>query len=148
MTSGLALRFDDQRGQTAMRRRQAGRQPRRAGADDDNGARFKLDETQPLRPVIEVHFGWNEKVRDDDLRHLKQFTKLHSLSLEATNISDVGLQHIRGLRDLKRLNLAATNCTDVSMGLIAGFTTLESLNVELTIHRLAPRASRDRRDYI
>ncbi len=44
--------------------------------------------------------------------HLKGMTKLTTLNLSGTKISDVGLGHLKGLTSLKYLNLKGTSVTD------------------------------------
>ena len=49
---------------------------------------------------------------NDRLEHLKSSTKLQTLDLMETKVTDAGLEHLKGLTKLQSLNLKRTKVTD------------------------------------
>src|SRR6478672_8821722 len=70
----------------------------------------KIDEDQPGKPVVAVHFRPNYgKVTDDDLVHLKAFPNVRSVELPNKQfVTDAGLAHLAGLDQLEELCLNGT----------------------------------------
>jgi hypothetical protein len=62
-------------------------------------------------PVVSVELG-NTRVRDADLKVLRQFPELRELHLIGTDVTDAGLREIGELRGLQMLNLRRTRVTD------------------------------------
>ncbi len=63
------------------------------------------------------------------LKHLAGLTRLHSLDLSGTRVSDVGLEHLKGMIDLKILFLNKTAVTGSGLRYLAGATGLEELSL-------------------
>ena len=64
---------------------------------------------------------------------LKGLTKLTSLNLSNTKITDAGLAHLKGLTNLEKLWLYKTNVTDAGLAHLKGFKKLNGLNLSFTL---------------
>jgi hypothetical protein len=95
------------------------------------GAKIKVDESKPDKPVIEVDLAFC-KVTDAGLSELKQFKQLTKLSLQGNNnnITDEKLKHLKELKKLTELNLIDASITD------AGLRELKDLEQLVTLHLL------------
>ena len=60
--------------------------------------------------VVEVVFNFND-ITDTGLVHLKDLTRLKTLSLHQTKITGAGLVHLKGLTNLQKLFLYETEVT-------------------------------------
>ena len=69
------------------------------------------------------------QVTDAGLEHLKGLRELVYLSLAFTQVTDAGLEHLKGLRELKRLGLSGTHVTDAGLEHLLGLPQLEQLNL-------------------
>jgi endonuclease YncB( thermonuclease family)/Leucine-rich repeat (LRR) protein len=79
-----------------------------------------------LRRLESLNFN-HTPVTDDTLAHVKDFTKLKSLGLRATKITDAGLKHLQALENLEQLNLWETNITDDGLALVAKMPQIKHL---------------------
>lgn len=68
-------------------------------------------------------------VSNSGLEHLKNLTKLESLSLDTRGVSDDGLAYLKKLKNLKHLDLFGAKVTDHGLRHISEISTLESLEV-------------------
>jgi len=71
-------------------------------------------------------------VNDEQMRHLGSLAALKSLSLEATELSDLGLASIARLKSLEDLNLGATMVSDRGMAHLSGLVGLRRLRLSDT----------------
>ena len=71
----------------------------------------------------------NTQVTDAGLRELRGLTRLESLQLSNTQVTDAGLKHLRGRTSLWKLNLAGTQVTDAGLEHLRGLTSLWKLNL-------------------
>jgi internalin A len=71
----------------------------------------------------------NTQVTDADLAHLNGMVNLQSLNLALTHVGDAGMEHLKGLGKLQSLNLAFTNVTDAGLERLKGLTNLQTLDV-------------------
>ncbi len=81
--------------------------------------------------VIAVNLGFVD-VTSKVLEHLKRLSKLRSLDLWNSNLTDAGLQQIEGLSNLELLNAGFTEVTDAGLAHIAKLTSLQSLGLTAT----------------
>jgi len=71
----------------------------------------------------------NTDVELKALKDLTWFSRVTSLELVGTNVTDAGLEHLKGSTGLKSLNLADTNVTDAGLEHLKGLTGLTQLDV-------------------
>jgi hypothetical protein len=64
---------------------------------------------------------------DADLVHVGTLSRLESLSLNWTPVTDTGLAHLTGLTELRELALMRTRITDAGLARLSGLTSLEDL---------------------
>ena len=69
------------------------------------------------------------KITDDGLKHLKDLTKLDSLSLHSGKVTDDGLKHLSVLTSLQTLHLSISKVTDAGLEHLKGLTNLKSLSI-------------------
>jgi hypothetical protein len=69
---------------------------------------------------------------DDHLRLIPQQTRVRSLVLDGTRITDAGLHHLRGMADLETLSLGGTNVTDAGAQTLGDLRSLQSLDLRRT----------------
>jgi hypothetical protein len=69
----------------------------------------------------------NPKTRDEDLAAVDELGDLLFLTLDSTDISDVGLMHMASLKNLNSLSLMKTRITDAGVAHIAGLRNLRTL---------------------
>jgi len=69
---------------------------------------------------------------DDDLIHVKNFSKLRRLDLNGAAVTDAGLEQLMGLTSLEHLYLSGTQVTDAGLSHLKGLTTLELLDLSNT----------------
>jgi hypothetical protein len=69
---------------------------------------------------------------DSDLRHLREFLRLKSLSLKSRQITDDGLIHLAELRELESVALIITQLTDAGLVQLYGLTRLKELSLHNT----------------
>ena len=79
-----------------------------------------------FQTVVSVKLD-NTKVTDEDLLLIGKLPRLHTLSLNFTQVSDEGLAHVRNCRQLNYLGLAETKVTGEGLVHVAGMTELEDL---------------------
>ncbi len=94
------------------------------------GARCIVDPA--TERVKEVSLNGNTRVRDEDLRHAAEFSRLTDLSLEGTRIGDAGMKHLTGLKRLEWLNLYRTQVGDVGVRHLSQITSLQHLPIGRT----------------
>ena len=75
--------------------------------------------------------SWGD-IRRSEIRHLGSLSALKSLSLEATDLSDLGLAAIARLKSLEDLNLGATMVSDRGLAHLAGLVRLRRLRLSDT----------------
>ncbi|MBU6361095.1 MAG: NACHT domain-containing protein, partial [Chloroflexi bacterium] len=86
--------------------------------------------TQVLTHVKYLIFGdWTSDRELDDLDGL---SKLQSLYLSFTKVSDAGLATVGGLSSLQSLNLSFTKVSDAGLAALGGLSGLQSLNLSST----------------
>jgi Leucine-rich repeat (LRR) protein len=74
----------------------------------------------------------SSKVSDAGMAHLGKIGTITDLQLFDTRVGDTGLERIKPLNDLRLLNLARTRVTSDGMVHLSGFTNLENLNLRDT----------------
>ena len=65
--------------------------------------------------------------------HLKALTKLETLGLGSTQITDAGLVHLKGLTKLESLTLSDTDVTDAGLEHLIAHTGLQTLSLRNTL---------------
>src|SRR5688572_18277622 len=68
------------------------------------GGKALPDIKQPRQPIIRVDLR-QTKVKDADLKELKNLTQLKRLDLRETKVTDAGLKELKGLKQLIVLSL-------------------------------------------
>lgn len=71
-------------------------------------------------------------VTDTGLEHLKGLTQLESLNLDETLVTDAGLEHLKGLTQLKWFHLDRTRVTDTGLEHLKGHTQMQWLYLRKT----------------
>jgi RNA polymerase sigma factor (sigma-70 family) len=106
---------------------------RRAPAEQDAiaalqavGGRIIRDRTQPGEPVVGVYL-LSRDVRDEHLRHLKEFKGLKTLVL--TGVTDASLKELRGLKSLEYLR-ARSSHTEGALKDLGELTNLRELDLD------------------
>jgi internalin A len=84
------------------------------------GGQVQMDNKKPGAPVTMVNLDnqfsrLNMKLKDPDLKALKQFKSLRSLNLCNTLITDEGLKELREIKTLEKLVLAGARVGDAGM---------------------------------
>jgi len=64
---------------------------------------------------------------DDDMPHLTELTKLETLHLSLTQVTDAGLKHLQALRNVTFVDLRSTQVTDAGLENLTGMTNLGTL---------------------
>ena len=59
------------------------------------------------------------------MQYLRQLTKLQSLTLWGTQVTDAGLVNVKGLTQLQSLNLSKTQVTDAGLVNLKGLMKLQ-----------------------
>jgi serine/threonine protein kinase len=77
--------------------------------------------------VINLFFGPDSKLSDQDLERLGEAPSLASLKLQGAGVSDTSLDHLRGLSNLHRLDLVSTRVTDAGLARVAELPNLDHL---------------------
>ncbi len=67
-----------------------------------------------------------------ELRKFKEFTHLESVSLNGTNITDIGLQYIAGCPTIENINLTFTEITDKGISYLTRLKALKFLRLKDT----------------
>jgi hypothetical protein len=99
---------------------------------DQKGATFLHVDNNPQKPVRSIYLP-GKKVTDADLKHLKVFSQLRILKLDAaTNITDAGLKELVSLKQLQELGLGSTQVTDAGLKHLAALKNLKVLNLNFT----------------
>jgi internalin A len=92
------------------------------------GGKVTVDDKQPGKPVVGVNLD-ESKVTDNDLKQLKEFKKLQTLSLDSTKITDAGLKELKEITSLQALSLNGTKVTDNGLKELKELKNLKSLAV-------------------
>jgi hypothetical protein len=97
------------------------------------GAKIKVDETKPDKPVVEVDLAFG-KVTEAGLAELKQFKQLARLNLQgaSNNITDEKMKHLKELKKLTELNLIDAKITDAGLRELKDLDQLEILHLLFT----------------
>ena len=66
-------------------------------------------------------------ITDSALEHLRELTNLQMLYLDGTQVTDTGLEYLKGLTNLSWLSLDDTQITDAGLEHLAGLTSLKVL---------------------
>src|SRR6266446_10751126 len=74
----------------------------------DLGGKVTVDDKQPSKPVVGVNLQFT-KVKDADLKVLKDLSALQTLSLLSTAVTDEGIKELKELESLRELDLRATS---------------------------------------
>ncbi len=86
-----------------------------------------LEELKDVREqVVSIDVG-NAKLKDQDLKILKQFPHLQKLHLQNNPISDEGVKQLSGLSFLESINLSGTKITSQSLNDLATCKELKKL---------------------
>lgn len=100
---------------------------------DDSSSEIKTKDKLPERDFKIRRLSLNgTKIRDKDLKKLKEMTDLVSLSLHSTKITDKGLAELAPLTSLEELELSNTNITDKGLKKLAELTKLKKLFLNQT----------------
>ena len=81
------------------------------------------------KSVLFNHSPNASKIGDDDLLPLLKLSRVESVSLAHTSITDEGLSHLGGLTNLKSLTLSYTAITDAGLVHIKGLAQLRDLTL-------------------
>jgi uncharacterized membrane protein len=76
--------------------------------------------------VVSIDLG-NSHVKDDDLKHLKQFPHVQKLHLQNIAIGDEGVKHLKDLHFLEVLNLSGTKITTKTLEEVLGWKNLKKI---------------------
>jgi hypothetical protein len=85
--------------------------------DDEEVTRIKLD---------------GARLTDADLKHLKPFKSLRTLSLDRTAVTDAGLANLKDLSNLESLSLYETDITDAGLTHLSGLSRLSFVMLKRT----------------
>ena len=66
---------------------------------------------------------------DETVRRVSRLSRLQSLGLFGTNVTDAGLAHIKQLTHLKDLDLRSTRIGDTGLAELSAMTSLRQLNI-------------------
>ncbi len=96
------------------------------GCSDEENTTKAAEESNTGAVVLDLS---GSKTTDEVLAEkLKGLTKLKTLSLDSTKITDAGLVHLKGLTKLKGLDLWNTKITDAGLVHLKGLTKLKGLS--------------------
>lgn len=95
------------------------------------GALFLESPDREERRLASVSFA-GEKVRDTDLRHLRNLPTIEDVDLSGTSISDAGLKEMSPCRGIRVLDLSGTKITDTGLEQLAKLAGLRSLDLSQT----------------
>lgn len=84
-----------------------------------------------LSRLTTINVG-NTIISDRGLKHLRGLPSLTSLNLDGTSVTDQGLAQLPNLKELSDLNLAHTAITDAGIEHIVELTQLRTLDVSST----------------
>jgi hypothetical protein len=74
-----------------------------------------------------------DKAADDALlKKIAAFTRLKSLWLDGTQVTDAGVANLSDLNELDRVSLTATEITDAALDVVKGWSRLEVLHLDKT----------------
>lgn len=73
-----------------------------------------------------------DQFTDDDLAYVAQCSRLKSLYIAKTPITDAGMKHLRRLRELEHVDLSGTKITDSGLAELKDSTELRELNLNET----------------
>jgi len=95
------------------------------------GGNYKLDETDPDKPVIEVSLMGTD-ADNGDLKMLRAFPKLKKLDMSmCTKINNVGLEWLVDLKEIRILKLGhCSHVTDGGMPYVGQLTNMEELYLD------------------
>lgn len=85
-----------------------------------------------LPDLREVTLRGGERFTDRGIRHFKRLTKLESLDVIGTSVTDEGVKDLVGLKHLTWLELGSTKITDTSFQYLRDMPSIEALDVSLT----------------
>ena len=83
------------------------------------------------KPIVGVMLSFTNAT-DDDLKPLKDLSKVPILILIRSKVTDAGLKHLKDLDTLRELNLVSTAVTDAGLKELKDLKKLEKLNVQDT----------------
>lgn len=84
-----------------------------------------------LADVVGVGF-LREQVGNGTLRNLNGLTRMHTLHIVSTQVTDAGLENLTGLTNLERLYLHSTQVTDAGLEHLKELTKLKRLSIYAT----------------
>jgi hypothetical protein len=96
-----------------------------------SGAIIIHAEFKPDGPVMQVFLNVTPAT-DADLKHLREFKKLDTLSVAASKITDAGLREIKECKAIKFLGLGQTAVTDAGLKELKDMKGLISLELSQT----------------
>ncbi len=82
----------------------------------------------------------NVELKNEELAHLKNLTKLRTLGLTYNNITDQGLTHLAEIKTLRHVNLKHTNVTGA--GIAKLLAALPDCEIETSLPKTPPMASK------
>jgi hypothetical protein len=88
---------------------------------------FRIDYPRTVSHVL-----LRENGSDADSIHLKSFDRLRFLSLERSDIDDLGLENLGGLASIEQLILAGTKITNAGLARLRTLTKLSTLDLANT----------------
>ncbi len=90
-------------------------------------------------------------VTDSGLAYLQRLTSLKRLTLKSSGVTDAGLAHLNGLTSLEEIRLQATGCSDAGMAHLGALPHLKVLglaNTRVTAAGLARLKAADRLEQV
>lgn len=99
--------------------------------DVERGSNETIKLVSVLQSLEKLDVG-DSNITDEGLEPLQKLPKLRVLSLNLTQITNVGLDHLKELKSLERLRLHATAISDDGMVSIARLSTLKVLDLSKT----------------
>jgi internalin A len=88
-----------------------------------------LKELALFKNLENLYLPSMKHLTDDGLTHLTSFTKLHTLNLFATRVTDVAPELLAPLKNLRHLNLSYTKLTNAGLKKLGTLQSLETLNI-------------------
>ncbi len=85
-----------------------------------------------LTELRELSFAYCQSLGDLTAARLSPLTKLESLDLSSTGVTDVGLKRLAPLRSLAKLRLDRTTVGDAGLGEVANLESLVQLGIDRT----------------
>lgn len=78
---------------------------------------------------VDIGYSGGDKIRDDNLVHLRSLPDVTELGLYDVPFTDTGVQHLSGLTKLQHLRLGNSQISDEGLKAIGGLKNLETLDL-------------------